>query len=239
MEKARIQELAGDHRGAYESLRGFVDIQKEQLSEKRLRQIDVLRLYYETEERERKIEQLNLANLELARAYSEAEELTRTDALTGLGNRRAALEWLANRQELFNRTGRGFSLILADIDRFKSCNDSFGHEVGDAVLIQLAERMNRAIRKNDLAVRWGGEEFLIMLPETDMEDAALVADNLRKTIQAEPFQAGEHSIPLTMTFGLCQGGDTPVEAAIRNADRAMYRGKHLGRNRVEVSRPRA
>ncbi|HPR22571.1 MAG TPA: diguanylate cyclase [Candidatus Sabulitectum sp.] len=238
-EKARVQELAGDHRGAYESLRGFVDIQKEQLSEKRLRRIDVLRLYYETEERERKIEQLNLANLELARAYSEAEELTRTDALTGLGNRRAALEWLAHRQEQYKRTGSGFSLILADIDRFKSCNDSFGHEVGDAVLVQLAERMNRAIRKNDLAVRWGGEEFLILLPETDTEDAALVADNLRKTIQAEPFQVGEHSIPLTMTFGLCQGGCTPVEAVIRSADRAMYRGKHLGRNRVEISRPRA
>jgi diguanylate cyclase (GGDEF)-like protein len=237
-ERSRACELTGDHRSAYQSLRDFVEIQKEQLSEKRLRQIDVLRLYYETEERERKIEQLNLANLELARAYSEAEELTRTDALTGLGNRRAALEWLANRQELFNRTGRGFSLILADIDRFKSCNDSFGHDAGDEVLIQLAARMKRALRKNDLAVRWGGEEFLILLPETHMEDAALVADNLRRTIQAEPFQAGEHTIPLTMTFGLCQGGGVPVEAAIRNADRAMYRGKHLGRNRVEVSRPR-
>ena len=237
-ERSRALELTGDHRSAYESLRGFVEIQKDQLSEKRLRQIDVLRLYYETEERERKIEQLNMANLELARACSKAEELTRTDALTGLGNRRAALEWLAYRQQLFNRTGTGFSLILADIDRFKSCNDRFGHEVGDAVLVQLAGRVNRAIRKNDLAVRWGGEEFLILLPETDLKDAATVADNLRAIIQDEPFQAGEHSIPLTMTFGLCQGGGVPVEAAIRNADRAMYRGKHLGRNRVEISSSR-
>ncbi|MBD3276766.1 MAG: diguanylate cyclase, partial [Candidatus Aegiribacteria sp.] len=229
-------ELTDNHRSAYESLSRFLEIQQEQLSEKRLRQIDVLRLYYETEERERKIEQLNRTNLKLARAFSRAEELTRIDALTGLGNRRAALEWLADQQEHFNRTGRAFSLILADIDRFKSCNDRFGHEAGDAVLVQLAGRMKSAVRKNDLAVRWGGEEFLILLPDTDVDDAAVVADNLRNIVEGEPFQTGENTIPLTMTFGLCQGGDTPVEAVIRNADRAMYRGKHLGRNRVEISR---
>ena len=234
-EKSRAYELTEDHRSAYESLSRFLEIQHEQLSEKRLRQIDVLRLYYETEERERKIEQLNRTNMKLARAYSRAEELTRRDALTGLGNRRAALEWLADQQEHFNRTGRGFSLILADIDRFKSCNDRYGHEAGDAVLIQLANRMRSAVRKNDLAVRWGGEEFLILLPETDVKDAELVADNLRMLVEEEPFQAGENRIPLTMTFGLSQGGGIPVETVIRNADRAMYRGKHLGRNRVEMS----
>jgi GGDEF domain-containing protein len=77
------------------------------------------------------------------------------------------------------------------------------------------------------------------IKDTDKEDAALVADNLRTIIQAEPLRAGGHRIPLTMTFGLCQGGGVPVEAVIRNADRAMYRGKHPGRSRVDVSRPPA
>lgn len=235
-ERARAHEMNGDHRSAYEALREYLEIRQEQLSEKRIRQIDVLRLYYETEAREKEIEKLNLTNRKLTRAYSRAEELTRTDALTGLANRRAALEWLGIQQDHFNSSGVGFGLILSDIDGFKSCNDRFGHDCGDTILIQLAVRMRDSLRKGDLAVRWGGEEFLILLPETDLEGAALVAETLRALIEAEPFTACDETISISMTFGVCQGGELPVDEVIRQADRAMYKGKHLGRNCVEICR---
>ena len=234
-ERARALEMAGQHRSAYETLCGYLEIQQEQLSEKRVRQIDVLRLYYETEEREREIEQLSRTNRKLARDYSRVEELTRTDALTGLANRRAALEWLGGQQDRFESSGIGFGLILADVDGFKSCNDRLGHECGDAILIQLAGRLQSTIRKRDLAVRWGGEEFLVLLPDTDLEGASLVAETLRACMESEPFTAGGTTVPITMTFGVSQGGELPVDAVIRMADQAMYTGKRLGRNRVEVA----
>ncbi|MCK5064649.1 MAG: GGDEF domain-containing protein, partial [Candidatus Fermentibacteraceae bacterium] len=233
--RAAVLEMAGDHLGAYKTLCVYLEIQQEQMSEKRVRQIDALRLYYETEERERKIEQLNLTNRNLVRAYSRVEEQMRTDALTGLANRRAALEWLSSQQEHFKVTGIGFGLILADIDGFKYCNDLLGHECGDAILIQLANRLHRTLRKRDLSVRWGGEEFLILLPETSLEEAAHVAETVRACIEAEPFTANRTDIPITMTFGVSQGGELPNDAVIRLADQAMYRGKRLGKNRVEVA----
>jgi diguanylate cyclase (GGDEF)-like protein len=232
-ERSRAYEMSGDHESAYSALSDYLEIHQEQLSEKRVRQIDVLRLYYETEVRDREIEKLSLTNRNLTRAYSRAEELTRTDALTGLANRRAALEWLSDQQDRYESTGLGFGLILSDIDGFKSCNDRFGHDCGDAVLVQLSARMRENLRKGDLAVRWGGEEFLILLPETDIEEAAYVAESLRVIIEEESFTVGNENIRISMTFGVCQGGEMPVDEVIRKADQAMYRGKHLGRNRVE------
>lgn len=234
-ERARALEMAGEHRSAYETLCGYLEIQQEQLSEKRVRQIDVLRLYYETEEREREIQRLSLTNRKLTRDYSRVEELTRTDALTGLANRRAALEWLGSQQDHFESTGVGFGLILADVDGFKSCNDRLGHECGDAILIQLAGRLRSTIRKRDLAVRWGGEEFLVLLPDTDLEGASLVAETLRACMESEPFTTGGTDVPITMTFGVARGGELPVDAVIRMADQAMYTGKRLGKNRVEIA----
>ncbi len=275
-ERAHLLEKAGDHAGALTAICSFQNVQEELLSEKRLRQIDILRLRYETEAKEREIErlrrekavqktmiaaaalglvfagislsavyrsfrlrtrmnsELSRKNLELASAYSRVEELSRTDDLTGLANRRAMLETLQSEQARSVRTGRAFGLILGDIDDFKGWNDRCGHECGDAILVMLSMRFQRGLREQDLASRWGGEEFLILLPDTNLAGSERVAEKLRLVINREPFVWKSLSIDLTMTFGVCEGGGVPIDAALRMADNALYEGKRLGKNRVEA-----
>lgn len=277
-EKALLLQLSGDSAGAFEASCRHQKIRDEFMAEKRIRQIDILRLRYETEAKEREIErlkrdravqrmmiagaaaglilagvslssvyrsvrlrtrvnrELSAKNSELASAYSKVEELSRTDDLTGLANRRAMMERLSNEQARCARNRRRFGLILGDIDDFKSWNDKCGHACGDSLLVQLSDRLRKAIREQDLVSRWGGEEFLILLPDTEMEGSIRVAEKLRARVGAAPFTWQEHTIRLTMTFGVCQGGPVPVDEALRLADTALYKGKRLGKNRVETSR---
>jgi len=179
--------------------------------------------------------ELSGKNTELAKAYERVEELSRTDDLTGLANRRAMVERLTGEQARSARNGRGFGLILGDIDNFKACNDKYGHECGDVILVELSNRLRRALREQDLASRWGGEEFLILLPDTDPDGCARVAEKLRELICGRPFVWKGSMIDLTMTFGACEGGRVPIDEALRVADRALYKGKNKGRNRVETA----
>ena len=160
----------------------------------------------------------------------------RTDPLTGLINRRAMEEILELENFRAVRSGRSFSVMLADLDHFKEINDSYGHETGDAVLVETARRLRRCLRQQDMVARWGGEEFLILLPETDATAAQVVAEKIRRQIAARPVEVGTSSIPLTMSLGV----DTvhfpqPREDYLRRADRNLYRAKNAGRNRVIVS----
>jgi len=233
-ERSTTQAVSGHHRDAYETLCSYLDIRQELLSEERVRQIDVLRLYWETEEREREIERLSRSNKKLQTTTSRVEKLSRTDPLTGLANRRGAVEWLARQAD--GSSGQ-LCIMLADVDRFKLCNDRYGHECGDAVLKQLAVRLRGSVRKGDLVVRWGGEEFLVLLPATDLEGGKQVANMLRRRVAEKPFDVDGGRMEMTVTIGLCGGLGIPVQRMIRLADRAMYRGKHLGRDRVEASAP--
>jgi len=163
-------------------------------------------------------------------------EMAITDALTGLFNRRYMGNHLSTLIEQAGARGKPLSALMLDIDYFKSINDTYGHDAGDDVLRDLALRVKRSIRGIDLACRTGGEEFVIVMPETDMAVAAMVAERLRRRIAAEPFpiNQGQRTIPVTLSIGIAalRGQDDNAASLLKRADQALYRAKRDGRNRV-------
>jgi diguanylate cyclase (GGDEF)-like protein len=156
-----------------------------------------------------------------------------TDPLTGLLNRRSMDERLKEAQARFERSGRPFGVILADVDHFKGINDSLGHATGDKVLRAVAALLGDGLRGQDLAARWGGEEFLLLLPDTQLGGAHDVAQRLRTDIESKLGAQLGIGRPVTMTFGVAAFvGTTSLDACLRAADAAMYAGKNAGRNRV-------
>lgn len=163
-------------------------------------------------------------------------ELAIVDGLTGLNNRR----YLDNHLKiLFDRAavrGRPISICMADIDRFKLVNDTYGHDVGDEVLREFAARIRSTVRGADLACRYGGEEFVVVMPDTPIELAASVAERLRTIVEDKPFyvRSIDRELSITASLGIASGSGafgTPDEL-LRQADRALYEAKHAGRNRV-------
>lgn len=163
-------------------------------------------------------------------------EMAITDALTGLFNRRYMESHLGTLIEQAIARGKPLTALVIDIDYFKSINDTHGHDAGDDVLREFALRIKRSIRGIDLACRCGGEEFVVVMPETDMAVAAMVAERLRRRIAADPFviQQGAGSVPVTISIGIAalRGKDDTAAALIKRADQALYRAKRDGRNRV-------
>jgi two-component system cell cycle response regulator len=163
-------------------------------------------------------------------------EMAITDALTGLFNRRYLESHLASLMEQAGARGKPLAVMMLDIDYFKSINDTYGHDAGDDVLRDFAMRIKRSIRGIDLAARCGGEEFVIVMPETDLTVAAMVAERLRRRIAGEPFviSQGARSIPVTLSIGIAglRGHEDTAASLIKRADQALYRAKRDGRNRV-------
>jgi two-component system, cell cycle response regulator len=177
----------------------------------------------------------------LARQNSELERLASTDALTGLTNRRRFLESLESELNRIERYGGALSLIMFDIDHFKKVNDTWGHAVGDAVLREIAREAQQFLRKADSAVRYGGEEFILLLPETELPGALLVANRLRQLV-ADTAIAHDQGPPISVTVSVGVASIGPNESAdalLNRTDKAMYQAKENGRNRVELSNPGA
>lgn len=165
-------------------------------------------------------------------AYRELEKLTHTDKLTGLMNRFRLDDKLQELQERSARTGAVHTVLLADIDRFKRINDTYGHPVGDQVLQTLATAMAQTARRSDYVGRWGGEEFMVLLPDTPLEQARELAERLRKAVQQ-----AEYSFPegVTMSCGLAAlSGQDAAPDVVARADQALYEAKRAGRNQVAV-----
>ncbi len=161
------------------------------------------------------------------------QEASRTDPLTGLANRRGAQESLLVEIKRAQRNGGGLVLVMADLDRFKRVNDTYGHAVGDLFLRHCAGLFRDNLRSYDVCARWGGEEFLLLLPEATLVEGVAVAEKLRARLEATPFRLGEDLLPVTASFGVArhQAGET-AEDTVAAADRALYEAKRGGRNRV-------
>lgn len=180
------------------------------------------------------IEKINV-NKELKRVNLALDRSSRTDPLTGLSNRRDIYEKICYEKERISRTGKSFSLVICDIDDFKSFNDNYGHDCGDFVLKELTGRLSVLLRKQDMVGRWGGEEFLILLPDTKLKGAVTFAEKIRENISTMIFEYNEVRLSITMTFGISvfeKGMD--ISESLKIADEALYRGKNNGKNRVET-----
>jgi diguanylate cyclase (GGDEF)-like protein len=169
----------------------------------------------------------------------ELRRLVHRDPLTGLFNRRSLFEHAAREQARCERYGTPLSLVMLDIDEFKSVNDTYGHGAGDDVICETAARIALALRDVDSAFRLGGEEFLILLPSTALDDAVAVAERLRVAVSETPMAAIGR--PVTASFGVTElgRGREDWETAMRRADTALYRAKDEGRDRVFAMSPPA
>ena len=155
------------------------------------------------------------------------------DTLTGLFNRRFMLDRLQNEAALTKRRNNTFSLLLVDVDHFKKINDNFGHDAGDKALVAIANALTLALRASDVCARWGGEEFLILLLDTNEADSVEIANRLRRAVCTLSFPEVAPDIHITVSIGLAEHrANNSLEAAIKRADVALYAAKAGGRNRV-------
>ncbi|MEX2287045.1 MAG: diguanylate cyclase [Planctomycetaceae bacterium] len=173
-------------------------------------------------------------NSELKRAMAEIQELSVTDQLTGLSNRRRLNDVLTAEMSRIQRHRGYLSIVMADLDNFKSVNDKFGHIAGDRVLQSFAKVLRKQIRRSDLAARFGGEEFAIVLPQSDAEGAVICVERVRRQLEAVPI--GPDSQPITCSFGVAQlqPGES-MDSLLSRADSALYQAKAAGRNQVVVA----
>ena len=178
-------------------------------------------------------EELVASNLELQNLNEVLNKLARKDELTGLYNRRVLEEALEQELARSSRTKRAFVAAIADLDDFKLVNDTYGHDCGDEVLKAVAKQMKESIRYNDTVGRWGGEEFLFILPETSVEGALIVLNRIRKRIATLKIKCGENTIGITISMGIRHCEEScKRQHILKEADEALYEAKRQGKNRI-------
>ena len=185
--------------------------------------LTLLAFYYHltVDDAERELRQLNI-KLEL---------LASIDPLTKLFNRRAIMDKIKTEAKRSERSGKSFVIVLADIDDFKMFNDDYGHDCGDEILMQVAGFLKKCLREQDHTSRWGGEEFLIVLPETNLEKSRMTIERIREQIAHQSFIYHDSKLSITLTFGLAEfKGDETVANCIIRADKALRDGKRQGKN---------
>ena len=165
-------------------------------------------------------------------ALKHAGDLAETDALTGLANRRPAL---ARLDDLSRIGRRKYCLAILDLDHFKQLNDQYGHTCGDYVLSAIGQELGEAVREADTIARWGGEEFLVLLPDTGLDDAVRLMERVRGAVEGAEVFCGQHHHRVTISIGVVEGtGNGRAQEAIKRADDALYEAKRLGRNQVRA-----
>jgi diguanylate cyclase (GGDEF)-like protein len=176
---------------------------------------------------------VNQVEANLREANKRLEELARTDPLTELHNRRIIDEKIGEENDRHDSGSQMFSIIMSDIDHFKALNDTYGHQIGDLVLVSISKILKGATRAGDVVARWGGEEFLVLLQDTGGSEAREVAERMRIAISQTPIYIDDNEIQISMTFGVAEcNNENGINECISRADRALYKGKAAGRNIV-------
>lgn len=173
---------------------------------------------------------------ELIALNNEFDQLARRDPLTGISNRRDMLERLSHEESRFRRKRYTFSVLLIDIDNFKKLNDTYGHSAGDHILTELSKALSLATQGRGTVARWGGEEFLILLPQTTLQDALEAAEHLRSRVEKTRYVFKRQVLQITISVGVSQyqEGEHVETTLLSKADKMLYVAKNSGRNRVVV-----
>jgi diguanylate cyclase len=183
-----------------------------------------------------KIDELEVESDKLRNRLEETQKQAMRDVLTGIPNRQAYEERIATEIARCRRYGSPLCLVVWDVDKFKSVNDNFGHAAGDKVLKVVAETLDKQVRATDFLARFGGEEFVLLLPEIEISAAEQVANKLREVIAGTPFHFRDSRVPVTVSAGVAQlHKDEPANDFFERADKALYKAKENGRNRVELA----
>lgn len=180
------------------------------------------------------VEQLESNRVELDRQMAELERLATTDTLTGLNNRRHFIRLADDEFDRWQRYGNRFAVLMFDLDRFKSINDTYGHPAGDEVLKAVAESCNAVLRKTDVPGRMGGEEFVVIFRQTTCQSAQIAAQRLREDMAARTVRTDAGDIQFTMSGGLVEvtDADQSFDDALKRADALLYQAKEGGRNQI-------
>ncbi len=177
----------------------------------------------------------HISEAKLQDSYARIDRLARTDPMTRLSNRRDMNDRLQEVAQVARITGNPFVIIIADIDNFKYFNDAFGHDCGDFIICSIARELRKRVRHSDSVGRWGGEEFMIVMQDTGLDDASVLIESIRAAISEKDYSYKGRSHRVTLTFGLseCKSRED-IQPGIIAADTALYRGKREGKNRLVI-----
>jgi len=179
--------------------------------------------------------------ISLEKARSQAHALSMTDSLTGLSNRRHFLQGVQREFHLAQRHQLPMALLILDVDHFKRVNDVYGHSMGDQVLVEISQCCTQVLRTTDLLARWGGEEFVVLLPNTHRDHAHQLAERVREAVAGlAQLQANSETVRVTVSVGVAcaePGQTATLDVLVQTADRALYEAKRAGRNQVAPLRP--
>jgi diguanylate cyclase (GGDEF)-like protein len=181
------------------------------------------------------IRQLIGASIGNVNLFEKTQRQAKTDGLTGMLNHRTFYEILETELRRAQRYASKLSIIMADVDDFKRVNDEYGHRAGDMAITQISRKLTTCIRQIDIAARYGGDEFAIILPSTSLEDAVVVAERMVKTISDPPIIWEGHEIHLSLSVGVGQyDSDNCIADVTKATDKALYAAKQAGKNQVKI-----